>query len=96
MASLVLRAEPRVALGKKNKALRREGKIPAVIYGPAVEGTIQVQLDLRTFDKFYPSVGQSIPFTVEWEGGSQNVIIREVQMDNIKRVAIHVDLYAGN
>ena len=34
---LVLMAEPRTALGKKNGALRREGKVPGVVYGPGYE-----------------------------------------------------------
>ena len=40
MAEPILMAEPRTVLGKKNKALRRTGRIPGVVYGPTVQGTI--------------------------------------------------------
>ena len=93
-APLVLMAEPRTALGKKNGALRREGKLPGVVYGPGYESTIQVQVEQREFERFYMKLGLNLPFTLKWEGGSANVIIREVQTDHLGVKPIHVDFLA--
>jgi len=91
---LTLMAEPRTALRKKNKALRREGKVPGVVYGPEVAETIQVQVDRKELEKFYMNYGLETPLTLRWEGGSARVVIREVQMNNLKRAPVHVDFYA--
>lgn len=90
---LTLMAEPRTALRKKNKALRREGKVPGVVYGPEVAETIQVQVDRKELEKFYMNYGLETPLTLRWEGGSARVVIREVQMNNLKRAPVHVDFY---
>ena len=91
---LTLMAEPRTALGKKNKALRREGKVPGVVYGPEISQTIQVQVDRKELERFYMNYGLETPLTLRWEGGSAHVVIREVQMNNLKRAPVHVDFYA--
>lgn len=93
---LILRAEPRVVHGKKVKALRREGLIPGVVYGPVVEGTVSVSVNRRVFDKFYMTNGHSTVFSLEWEGGKQPVLIREVQIDPVTRNPLHIDFFAPN
>ncbi|MGH2532742.1 MAG: 50S ribosomal protein L25 [Thermomicrobiales bacterium] len=96
MAELMLRAEPRTVVGKKVKQLRRDGKIPGVVYGPLIDGTVQVSVDRKELEKFYWTNGQSALFTLEWEGGSQQVFIHEVQIDPVKRNPLHVDFFAPN
>lgn len=96
MADLVLRAEPRTVVGKKVKQLRRDGKIPGVVYGPVVEGTVQVAVDRREFAKFYLSAGHSTLFTLEWDGGTQPVFIREVQLEPVRHDPLHIDFFAPN
>lgn len=93
---LILRAEPRDVHGKKVKALRREGLIPGVVYGPVVEGTVSVSVNRRVFDKFYMTNGHSTVFSLEWEGGKQPVLIREVQVDPVTRNPLHIDFFAPN
>lgn len=93
---LTLRAQPRTVLGKKVKQLRREGLVPGVIYGPVVDEAVSVSVNRREFDKFYAQVGHSTFFTVEWDGGSLPVVIREVQVDPVKRDPLHIDFFAPN
>ena len=93
---LILRAEPRDVHGKKVKALRREGLIPGVVYGPVVEGTVSVSVVRREFDKFYMANGHSTVFSLEWDGGKQPVLIREVQVDPVTRNPLHIDFFAPN
>ena len=93
---LTLRAEPRTVHGKKVSRLRREGLVPGVVYGPVVSETISVSVNRREFEKFFLTNGHSTVFTLTWDGGSQPVIIREVQVDPVSRVPLHVDFFAPN
>lgn len=97
MASeLILMAEPRTALGKKNKALRRTGMVPGVVYGPAVEGTVQVAVPRKEFERFFQTHGHTALITLKWDGGSQKVMIKEVQVEPVKRAPLHIDFFAPN
>lgn len=93
---LTLRAEPRTVHGKKVSRLRREGLVPGVVYGPVISETISVSVNRREFEKFFQSAGHSTVFTLTWDGGTQPVIIREVQVDPVTRVALHIDFFAPN
>lgn len=93
---LILRAEPRTVLGKKVRRLRREGLVPGVVYGPVVRETVAVSVSRREFDRFFRDNGHSTVFTLEWDGGRQPVLIREVQSDPVTRNALHIDFFAPN
>src|SRR6476659_3880686 len=75
MAEQILRAEPRTVVGKKVKALRREGLIPGVVYGPVVDGTIQVSVDRREFERYYRAIGLNTLFRLELDGPNHSVLI---------------------
>jgi large subunit ribosomal protein L25 len=96
MANQELKAELRTVLGKKVAQLRREGRIPGVVYGPVVEGTVPVTVDTREFQKFYQAAGHSTLFLLRWEDGQQSVFIREVQHDPVRRNPLHIDFFAPN
>lgn len=93
---LILMAEPRTVHGKKVKRLRREGLVPGVVYGPVVDETVSVSVSSRDFGKFYMKHGHSTIFTLKWDGGSQPVLIREVQQDPVRQDILHVDFFAPN
>lgn len=98
MADLILRAEPRTVVGKKVKQLRRAGLVPGVVYGPGLgdNTTIQVSVDQREFVKFYLAHGFSTLFGLNWESKSEQVFIRDVQIEPVKRTPVHVDFFAPN
>lgn len=96
MAEQILRAEPRTVVGKKVKALRREGRIPGVVYGPVVDGTIQVSVDRREFERYYKAIGLNTLFKLELEGTNHSVMIREVQVEPVRWAPLHVDFFAPN
>lgn len=93
---LILMAEPRDVHGKKVKALRRAGLTPGVVYGPVVDGTVSVSVNSREFGKFFMAHGHSTIFTLKWDGGSQPVLIREVQRDPVRQDILHIDFFAPN
>ena len=96
MVELILRAEPRTVLGKQVKQLRRAGRLPGVVYGPLLGGTHAVTVDTRELSRFYHTFGASTLFTLEWEGGREQVFIREVQVDPVRHTPVHVDFFAPN
>jgi large subunit ribosomal protein L25 len=96
MDELMLTAERRTVLGKQVKRLRREGRVPGIVYGPVVAENTPVTVDRREFERFYRANGHATLFTLRWDGGEQTVFIREVQEDPIKRQALHVDFFAPN
>jgi large subunit ribosomal protein L25 len=93
---LILMAEPRTVHGKQVKRLRREGLVPGVVYGPVIDNTISVSVDRRTFDKFYMQHGHSTIFKLKWDGGEETVLIREVQVEPVRRDPLHIDFFAPN
>lgn len=93
---LILMAEPRTVLGKQNKALRRSGKVPGVIYGPGMDGTIQVAVERRALERTYIRIGLSTLLTVDLDGDAHHVMINEVQQDPITRAPLHVDFFRPN
>ena len=50
MEEIVLKAQRRDVIGKQVNALRRQGRLPAVLYGRNIQ-PIPVTLDLRQFRK---------------------------------------------
>ena len=93
---VILRAEPRDIIGKKVKRLRREGLVPGVVYGPVVSENVSVSVNRRDFEKFFQQNGHSTIVSLEWDGGKQPVLIREVQIDPVTRAPLHVDFFAPN
>jgi len=93
---LILRAEPRTVRGKKVGRLRREGLVPGVVYGPVLKETVSVSVESREFARLYNRVGHSTIFSLEWESTKQPVLIREVQVDPVRRDHLHIDFFAPN
>lgn len=87
-----LSAEPRTALGKKVKALRRQGFVPANIYGHT-ESTA-VQLAAREADHTIRRAGKTQLITVNVNGGeTETVLIKNWQRHPYKGDILHIDFY---
>lgn len=95
MATLEVQAQPRPAMGKQVKKLRREGQLPAVVYGPAMEGVQPLTLSAKDFSRIYAQAGPSTLLNLTVEGGSsRQVLIHQVQFDHLHRNLTHVDFFA--
>ncbi|MCH7969510.1 MAG: 50S ribosomal protein L25 [Chloroflexi bacterium] len=91
MDAVTLNVEVRTALGKKNRALRRQGITPIHMYGLARESeTLQVsQADLRTALR---AAGRTTPVTLISAGGEETVtIVREIARHAVTGYIQHVD-----
>jgi len=93
MEKLVITAEKRTVFGKKVGALRREGKLPGVIYGHRVEPTAIV-MDLKEATRVLSQATSSSLLTIELQGKEQSVLVRESQRDYLKNRFLHVDFQA--
>ncbi|MFH2062775.1 MAG: 50S ribosomal protein L25 [bacterium] len=93
MATFKLSAWVREMTGNQVGALRREGKIPAVVYGHGIE-SMNLSLDGREFSKFYAEAGDSSLVELSIDGQKPRmVVIRAVQKDPLKCHVTHVDLH---
>ncbi|RMF40549.1 MAG: 50S ribosomal protein L25 [Anaerolineae bacterium] len=90
MESITLKATKRDVIGKKVKVYRRQGKLPAVVYGRDT-GSIPVWLDARDANKALRSVGSSSFVIVDVEGTPYTTLVRERQRDYLRDTLLHVD-----
>jgi len=92
MASAELKAKARGGVGKgAARALRREGWIPAVIYGDKKEPTpISISYN-EAMKSIYAGGFLSHVITLDVEGAKHRVIPRDYQLDPVKDKAMHVD-----
>jgi large subunit ribosomal protein L25 len=90
MEKVVLKAEKRDVIGKQVKALRRAGKLPAVIYGRHTEA-INVSLDAHSASLVLGKLTSSSLVTLALDGKEYPALVREKQRDYIKNRLLHVD-----
>lgn len=90
---LTLQAKPRAAKGKQVKALRKNGIVPAVVYGGGQKAEA-VEVSLGEFQKVWSEAGESSLIELDLDGQKNNVLIKDVQLDPLKDMPIHVDFYA--
>jgi large subunit ribosomal protein L25 len=84
--------ESRAVIGKKVNRLRRDGILPATIYGKGV-GPFSVQINARTFNDVYRRVGRTTLIDLQVPG--QKVLsgfIHILQRHPVTRSVIHVDI----
>ncbi|MBX5444738.1 50S ribosomal protein L25 [Sphaerobacter sp.] len=91
-----LQAQQRAVLGKKVRQLRRQGLLPGVVYGPAVEVPRPVAVDGKEFDRLYRHVGATTLVDLQVDGTTHTVFIRGVDRDSLGKELLHVDFYAPN
>ncbi|MBK6794467.1 MAG: 50S ribosomal protein L25 [Anaerolineales bacterium] len=93
MEKIVLKATKRDVIGKQVKAMRREGKLPGVIYGRHLE-PISIALDSHSAGLALAKVSASSLVTLDVDGTEYPALVRERQRDYIKGVLTHVDFLA--
>jgi large subunit ribosomal protein L25 len=90
--TIQLAAERRDRAGKGvARQTRRAGRIPAVIYGNK-EAPVMISLELRAFDKALRTPGFFTHlFELAVDGTKHRVLPRDVQLDPVTDVPVHVD-----
>lgn len=103
METLNLKAKTREILGKKVKNLRKEGLLPAVLYGKETK-PLSVAVEKKEFQKVFKSAGENALVDLIIEGKSakggpasggetKKVLISDPQLDPITLEPIHADFH---
>ncbi len=92
--NLLIAADPRNVVGKKVKQLRREGVIPAIIYGQS--DPINIQFNKLELRRVLRKAGTTHLIDIEVEGKKRTVLAREIQQHVTRGDIIHVDFMEVN
>ncbi len=91
---MTINAEKRNVVGKQVKQLRREGWVPAVIYGQGDNHIVQFnRLELR---RVLRQAGTTELIDVQFDGQFKTVLAREIQQHVTRGDVLHLDLYEVN
>ena len=93
MEKYVLEAKKREVIGKKVKALRREGLLPAVIYGSGIDPQ-PITLDTKSVIQTLKIIGANTLVTIKLGKKEHLALVRDVQREVIKRDLLHIDFQA--
>lgn len=90
---VTLAARLRVGSGKgEARALRREGRVPAIAYGADLDEPRAISVDaLDLYHALHTDAGLNAIINLEVEGQEQLVIARELQRHPVKRHLLHAD-----
>ena len=87
-----LAAQKRDIVGKKVTDLRKQGTLPAVLYGAKDEST-PIAVSRREFEQVFKEAGESTVITLSLDGTEKNVLIHEIDRDPVSHEIRHADFY---
>jgi large subunit ribosomal protein L25 len=96
MQQLTLTVLPRQETGRHVHALRRAGRVPAVVYGHR-QPPVSVQADAKDIDRIWQRAGRTHLVDLLLEGHpARRVLIRELQRNPRNGRPLHADFFAVN
>lgn len=90
-----LNAEKRTILGKQVKHLRREGILPANMFGKGIKST-SLQLQLKDFQTVYNHVHETGLIDLTVDGQTHPVLIQNIHIHPITHTPLHADFFKVN
>lgn len=81
--------------GKKVAKLRKEGIVPAVIYGHGIDPVL-VQSPYQSIEKVVREAGKHTPVHVTFDGKKKIALIKDIDRDPVKAHIRHVSFHAVN
>ena len=90
--TLELTAEPRTVLGKRVRRLRRQGIVPANIYGHGASRPIQAPE--RVLDHLLAHGGRTGLVTIAVDGRPETALLKEIQRDPRSGKLLHIEFQA--
>ena len=95
MIQINLDAEVRTQGGKGvARKLRKNGKIPAVLYGPKTD-PVSLSVNAHDFNKvLIKAEGEQVIFTLKLDGDERLALIKEMQRHPVNDSVRHIDFYA--
>jgi large subunit ribosomal protein L25 len=89
--TITLKAEPRSQ--KRAKDLRKEKRVPGVLYGFDVENQ-PLECNEQAFHRVFVQAGESTVIDLDLSGSTVPVLIHEVSFDPVTSAYAHVDFFA--
>lgn len=87
------KVQNRAVVGKKVKSLRKQGLVPAAMFGPKFPSQNVAVAEVE-FTKLFAQVGSSKLVDIEMEDGSdEKVLIKEVQYNPVTDETLHINMY---
>jgi large subunit ribosomal protein L25 len=85
---------PRALVGKRVATLRREGVLPANIFGRGLD-SVAVQMPYRTAREMLIAHGKDnlVQVQIEGEAAPRPVVVRDYQRHPVTREVLHLDFY---
>jgi large subunit ribosomal protein L25 len=90
-----LSAQKRTVLGRKVKVLRKEGLLPAHVFGHKVK-TVHIQVKTGEFNQVFEKTGETGIIDLEVDGEKRPVLVRNIQIHPVTDEPLHVDFYQVN
>ena len=90
-----LEAYKRTIIGKKVKHLRREGILPANMFGKGIK-SLTIQIPLKDFQTVYSKVHETGLVDLTVDGQTHPVLIQNVHVQPMTNVPLHADLFKVN
>lgn len=93
--TVTLEAQKRTQFGRAIKAIRKQGLIPAELYGHGVEN-IHLAVPVREFAKAYNEAGESTMIDLNIAGDVRKVMIHSVVEHPVTSDVVAIDFYQVN
>jgi large subunit ribosomal protein L25 len=87
-----LKVRSRETLGKKNKYLRRENEVPAVIFGKNMD-SVNIAVDYTNLEKVYQEAGETDLIDILLDSNKYKVLVKDIQTDPVTDKIAHVSFY---
>ncbi len=95
MSTQKIKAEKREITGRKVKALRKQGILPANVFGKKI-ASIAIQVDYKDFEKLYHEVGETGVVEIMLAKKTLPTLISNLQKDTVTGKIIHADFHSVN
>lgn len=95
MEQISLAAQKRTVLGRKVKQLRKDGIIPAHVFGHKVK-TVHVQVKAGEFHKVFEKAGETGIISLSVDSEKRPVLVRNLQIHPVTDEPLHIDFYQVN
>ncbi|AHB41826.1 hypothetical protein P148_SR1C00001G1047 [candidate division SR1 bacterium RAAC1_SR1_1] len=80
--------------GEDLRQMRKEGNVPAIMYGKHLSAPVSVFCNKNDFIKKFKQAGYSTALTLEGKGIEELVLIQDIQVDPVSDVVLHIDFLA--
>lgn len=80
--------------GEKANHLRKDGNVPAIVYGKHLEAPISIFCNKNDFIKKFKQSWYSTALTLEGKGVEELVLVQDIQVDPVSDVVLHIDFLA--